>query len=98
MYYDLLQRCSEIALKYIDEKLDTLVDNCSDGLVEQRALLQAQSAYFGFDLAPYKEKIRKEMEEKRVKKNRLKLSRPQAASTSTAQGGKRILSSQQYFL
>ena len=72
-------------MKKIDDKLDEMVDNCSDALVEQRALMQAQSVYFGFNLDPYKDKIRKEMEEKKMKKNRLKLNH-EKPSTSAEQG------------
>ena len=61
--------------------MDMLMENCSDGLVEQRALVQAQAVYYGLDLTEYKDKIRKEMEEKKLKRNCLKLTRNPPTAT-----------------
>ena len=53
--------------------MNEIMDGCSDALVDQRALYQAKAHILNVDLDPYREKIKKEMEEKRMKRKQLML-------------------------
>ena len=53
--------------------MNEIMDGCGDALVDPRALYQAKADILNVNLDPYREKIKKEMEEKRMKRKRLML-------------------------
>ena len=59
---------SELALQKIDQKISDITDQCSDTLVDQRALLAGQAVVNNIDLTKYRQIILKEMEEKKNKR------------------------------
>ena len=79
-----------MALQKIDDTLSDLTDQCSNALVDQRALTAAQAVYQNLDLNPYKEMIHKEMEEKKRKKLQLSKSATKPLTTLTTYGRKTV--------
>ena len=82
-FYLWICRRSEIALQKIDDTLLDLTEQCSDALVDQRALLAGQAFAQNIDLDPYREKICQEMADKKRKRLQLSKGRQQASSTDS---------------
>ena len=55
-------------MQRIDDKISDITDQCSDVLVDQRALLAGQAVVNNIDLDKYRQIILKEMEEKKKKR------------------------------
>ena len=75
--------CSELALQRIDNKISDITDQCSDVLVDQRALLAGQAVVNNINLDKYRQIILKEMEEKKKKRLSLVAHRDKESATQS---------------